>query len=66
MPTVLDMFLRTDCQKAFFLTQSIGDNIIISEIDKLKKKNGQFDLKKRDEEIEKWVKELEIKNKESR
>ena len=49
--------------EGLFLTQSIGDNIIISEIDKLKKKNGQFDLKKRDEEIEKWVKELEIKTK---
>ena len=47
--------------EGLFLTQSIGDNIIISEIDKLKKKNGQFDLKKRDEEVEKWVKELEIK-----
>lgn len=49
--------------EGLFLTQSIGDNIIISEIDKLKKKNGQFDLKKRDEEIEKWIKELEIKTK---
>ena len=41
--------------EGLFLTQSIGDNIIISEIDKLKKKNGQFDLKKRDEEIKRWV-----------
>lgn len=49
--------------EGLFLTQSIGDNIIISEIDKLKKKNGQFDLKKRDEEIKRWVAELEIKTK---
>ena len=47
--------------EGLFLTQSIGDNIIISEIDKLKKRNGQFDRKKRDEEVEKWVRELEIK-----
>lgn len=47
--------------EGLFLTQSIGDNIIISEIDRLKKKNGLFDHKKRDEEVEKWVKELEIK-----
>ena len=47
--------------EGLFLTQSIGDNIIISEIDRLKKKNGQFDRKRRNEEVEKWVKELEIK-----
>ena len=49
--------------EGLFLTQSIADNIIISEIDRLKKKNGIFDLKKRDQEVEKWVKELEIKTK---
>lgn len=47
--------------EGLFLTQSIGDNIIISEIDRLKKKNGQFDRKRQNEEVEKWVKELEIK-----
>ncbi len=47
--------------EGLFLTQSIGDNIIISVIDRLKKKNGQFDRKRRNEEVEKWVKELEIK-----
>lgn len=47
--------------EGLFLTQSIGDNIIISEIDRLKKKNHLFDHQKRDMEVEKWVKELEIK-----
>ena len=49
--------------EGLFLQRSIGDNIIISEIDSLKKKNGQFDLKKRDEEVDRWVKEFEIKTK---
>lgn len=49
--------------EGLFLTQSIGDNIIISEIDKLKKSNGTFDHKKRDDEVTKWVQELEIKTK---
>ena len=47
--------------EGLFLTQSIGDNIIISEIDRLKKKNGSYDIRKRDEEVARWVKELEIK-----
>ncbi len=47
--------------EGLFLQRSIGDNIIISEIDKLTKGQGVYDLKKRDEEVEKWVKELEIK-----
>ena len=46
--------------EGLFLTQSIGDNIIISEIDKLKKKNHTFDLKARKEEVDQWVKELAI------
>ena len=33
------------------------------EVEQVFGANGQFDLKKRDEEIEKWVKELEIKTK---
>ena len=46
--------------EGLFLQRSIGDNIIISEIDKLT--NGiRYDLKKRDAEIARWVKELEIK-----
>lgn len=51
--------------EGLFLQQSIGDNIIISEIDKLRTKSGMYDLKKRDTEVEKWVKELEIKTKNS-
>ena len=46
--------------EGLFLQRSIGDNIIISEIDKLTK-GGQYDLKKRDEEVNRWVRELEIK-----
>lgn len=42
--------------EGLFLTQSIGDNIIISEIDRLKKKNGSYDIRKRDEEVARWVK----------
>ena len=47
--------------EGLFLQRSIGDNIIISEIDRLTKALGLYDLKGRDEEIERWVKELEIK-----
>ena len=47
--------------EGLFLTQSIGDNIIISEIDRLKKSNGLFDRPKRNEEVKRWVGELEIK-----
>ncbi len=46
--------------EGLFLQRSIGDNIIISEIDKLT--NGPlYDLSRRDEEVRRWVKELEIK-----
>ena len=55
-------FVPEDRQsEGLFLQRSIGDNIIISEIDKLVKKNGSFDLKRRDEEVERWINELEIK-----
>ena len=47
--------------EGLFLTQSIGDNIIISEIDRLKKSNGLFDRPKRNDEVKRWVGELEIK-----
>ena len=47
--------------EGLFLTQSIADNIIISEIDHLTKKAGVLDLKKCQEEIDKWVKDLAIK-----
>ena len=47
--------------EGLFLQRSIGDNIIISEIDRLTKAGGLYDLKARDLEIGRWVKELEIK-----
>ncbi len=47
--------------EGLFLPRSIGDNIIISEIDKLTRNKIIFDLKKRDAEVAKWVQELEIK-----
>ena len=46
--------------EGLFLTQSIADNIIISEIDKMKTKAGLFDYKVRQETVDKWVKELAI------
>lgn len=46
--------------EGLFLTQSIADNIIISEIDHLKTKQGLFDHKRRQEVVDKWVKELSI------
>ena len=45
--------------EGLFLSQSIGDNIIISEIDNLTK-GKLVDKKKTEEEIERWVKELSI------
>ena len=47
--------------EGLFLPQSIGDNIIVSEIDSLKTGSGLFDIAKASEEKEHWVKELEIK-----
>ncbi len=46
--------------EGLFLSQSISDNIIISEIDKLTGQVGIFDSKKKNDEINKWVKELSI------
>ena len=46
--------------EGLFLTQSIADNIIISEIDKMKTKAGLFDYKVRQETVDKRVKELAI------
>lgn len=46
--------------EGLFLTQSIADNIVISEIDSLANKIGILDHKRRSEEIERWVRELAI------
>lgn len=46
--------------EGLFLSQSIADNIVISEIDRLAKTAGVLDQKKRSDEIEKWIKELAI------
>lgn len=46
--------------EGLFLSRSIADNIIISEIDRLTKRGGIIDSKKRDDEINRWVKELTI------
>jgi len=46
--------------EGLFLSQSISDNIIVSEIDKLTVQAGIFDSKKKEDEIKKWVKELSI------
>ena len=45
--------------EGLFLSQSIADNIVISEIDDLTKK-GHVDAQKTNEEIDRWVKELAI------
>ncbi len=45
--------------EGLFLSQSIADNIVISEIDDLTKK-GLVDAQKTNEEIDCWVKELAI------
>ncbi len=45
--------------EGLFLSQSIGDNIIISEIDNLTK-GKLVDKKRTEDEIERWVKELSI------
>lgn len=47
--------------EGLFLPQAIGDNIVVSELDKLTSKSGMFDAKKADEEKQHWVDELEIK-----
>lgn len=47
--------------EGLFLPQSIGDNIVVSELDKLKGKMGTYDIAKSNEEKTYWVKELEVK-----
>lgn len=47
--------------EGLFLPQSIGDNIIVSEIDKLHTGMGTYDKKLAAEEKQHWVDELEIK-----
>lgn len=47
--------------EGLFLTQSIADNIIISEIDHLTRGAGVLDRRRCQEEIDKWVSELAIK-----
>lgn len=47
--------------EGLFLTQSIADNIVISEIDHMKTKIGTLDAQARQAEIDQWVKELAIK-----
>ncbi len=46
--------------EGLFLTQSIADNIVISEIDNLANRIGILDHTRRSDEIERWVKELSI------
>ncbi len=46
--------------EGLFLPQSIAENIIISEIDRLTKGAGIVDREKRRAEIDKWVKEMAI------
>lgn len=45
--------------EGLFLTQSIADNIVVSEIDSFSQ-NGIMDMKKYQSEVDKWVKELAI------
>lgn len=47
--------------EGLFLTQSIENNMIISNIDGLKKKNHVVDFEKGHHDSEEWVKNLEIK-----
>lgn len=46
--------------EGLFLPQSIADNIVISEIDKLRTRLKTMDFPKRQEEVNRWVKELSI------
>lgn len=46
--------------EGLFLPQSIADNIIIAEIEQLKTPMGIFDRKKRQEEVDHWVKEMAL------
>jgi len=46
--------------EGLFLPQSIGDNIIVSELDKLSSRLGIIDRDKKKEEIRQWVDKLSI------
>lgn len=46
--------------EGLFLPQSIADNIIIAKIEQLKTPMGIFDRKKRQEEVDHWVKEMAL------
>lgn len=46
--------------EGLFLSQSIADNIVISEIDKLTKKAGVLDKEQRSKEVARWVENLAI------
>ena len=46
--------------EGLFLSQSIADNIIVSELDRLTVFAGILDAQKRSDEIARWVKELAI------
>ena len=46
--------------EGLFLSQSIGDNIVISEIDKLTKLFGVMDKEKEKNEIAHWMQELSV------
>lgn len=47
--------------EGLFLPQSIADNIVVSQIDRMRTKAGLLDRAKRRREIDKWVAELAIK-----
>ena len=47
--------------EGLFLTQSIENNMIVANINGLKKKNGTVDFEKGHTDCESWVKNLEIK-----
>ncbi|MDO4546673.1 MAG: sugar ABC transporter ATP-binding protein [Clostridia bacterium] len=46
--------------EGLFLTRSIGENVVVSELDNLAGKMGVIDKKAKKREIERWVKELVI------
>ncbi len=46
--------------EGLFLPRSIGDNIVVSELEKLSNKLGVLDQKKKKQEIARWVEELSI------
>lgn len=46
--------------EGLFLSQSIGNNIVVAEIDELTKSFGFLDDVKRESEVQRWVRELSI------